>query len=122
MSVSLERLESRIHEYLTKILDDIFKTKEVGYITVSEVRLTKDLSIATIYYTILKDDKNIKEETTKLLAGYKGQIKKELAAKMKDIRKFPDITFLYDESLEYGNKIESILESIKDNYKWLLIF
>ena len=37
---------------------------------------------------------------------------------MKDIRKFPDITFLYDESLECGNKIERILESIKDNYKW----
>lgn len=36
---------------------------------------------------------------------------------MNDIRKFPDITFLYDDSLEYGNKIEGILEAIKDNYK-----
>ena len=121
MSVSLERLESRIHRHLTTILDDIFKTKEIGYITVSEVRLTKDLQIATIYYTILNDSNSKKEEVSNLLLGYKGKIKKELASKMNDIRKFPDITFLYDDSLEYGNKIEGILEAIKDNYKWLLI-
>ena len=56
-----------------------------------------------------KDYSLLKEVTLNKASGF---IRKELCSRI-EIRKMPEITFVYDNSIEYGNKIEHILEEIK---------
>ena len=89
----------------TEVKDDRLK-----FVTITKATVTNDLSYATIYYTVLGTDEQ-KEATSKTLAEAKGHLKSSLSKKIK-ARKTPDLRFKYDESLEYGEKIENILKDI----------
>ena len=54
-----------------------------------------------------------KEETAKALKNAAGFIRKELMDRM-DIRYTPELEFIFDESIEYGKKIENIIEEIHE--------
>ena len=75
--------------------------------------MTKDLSFATIYYTILNDDPKVIEKSQAALDETKVTIRMELAKKIKNIRKIPDLIFKFDEALAYGNHIDQILKTLK---------
>ena len=45
----------------------------------------------------------------------KGFIKTELAKRKLEIRKIPDLRFIYDESIDYANKIEKIIDKINED-------
>lgn len=113
MSVTIERLASLIQRELAPIINQVVKDKSIGYINLTEVKVTKDLSFATIYYTILSDDEKVIEKARLSLDEAKVTIRMELAKKIKNTRKIPDLIFKYDEALAYGNKIDRILKTIK---------
>lgn len=113
MSVTIERLASLIQRELAPIVNLEVKDKSIGYINLTEVKVTKDLSFATIYYTILSDDEKVIEKARLALDDAKVSIRMELAKKIKNTRKIPDLIFKYDEALAYGNKIDRILKTIK---------
>ena len=56
MSVTTDRLASLIQRELASIVNLAVKDKSFGYINLTEVKVTKDTSFATIYYTILSDE------------------------------------------------------------------
>jgi ribosome-binding factor A len=113
MSITTERLASLIQRELAIIVNKEVKDKSFGYINLTEVKVTKDVSFATIYYTILSDELPIIEKSKTALDEAKVTIRMELAKKIKNIRKIPDLIFKYDEALAYGNHIDKILKSIK---------
>jgi len=113
MSITTERLASLIQRELATIVNREVKDKSFGYINLTEVKVTKDLSFATIYYTILSDQVEVIERSKKGIDEAKVTIRMELAKKIKNIRKIPDLIFKYDEALAHGNHIDKILESIK---------
>lgn len=113
MSITTERLASLIQRELAPIVNKEVKDKSFGYINLTEVKVTKDMSFATIYYTILSDDPKVLEKAKQALEETKVTIRMELAKKIKNIRKIPDLVFKYDEALAYGNHIDKILKSIK---------
>jgi len=113
MSITIERLASLIQRELAPIVNTVVKDKSFGYINLTEVKVTKDLSYATIYYTILSDEKTLLDKAKKALETSKASIRMELAKKIRNIRKIPDLVFKYDEALAYGNHIEEILKTIK---------
>lgn len=112
MSISVERLASLIQRELAIIVNHNIQNKEIGYINLTEVKVTKDKSIATIYYTILSDDEKDLKKAEELIEKNRGQIRMELAQKIKNIRKIPDLIFKYDEALAYGNHIDKLLKTI----------
>ena len=59
-----------------------------------------------------QNDQNKKDKCLHDLNGAKGFIKTELAKRKLEIRRIPDLRFIYDESVEYGNKIENIINKI----------
>ena len=61
---------------------------------------------------ILLDD-NKRESTLEALKNASGFIRRELAERV-EIRHIPELEFVYDESIEYGKKIENIIEKIHD--------
>lgn len=111
MSVKYERIEKNIGRELSNILLMEAKNILLKYVSVTKVKVTTDLSLATIWYTIMGDENEI-QATKKALEEAKGYLRTELAQRL-DLRKTPELRFKYDESLEYGNRIEKILEEIK---------
>lgn len=103
------RLESNINRAMTEILRTEVKDPAVEFITITAVRLTNDLSFLTIYYTNLNKEK--KDDVTKALDRSKSFIRTALGKKVQ-MRKLPELLFKYDESLDYGNRIESGLKKV----------
>jgi len=112
MSVKIKRLESNIVKEISYILSQEVKDNDIKFVTVTDCHLTSDLSYAKIYITVLDDAK--KETTLNALKDAAGFIRKELAERV-IIRHVPELEFVYDESIEYGKKIEEIIEKINED-------
>lgn len=110
MSIKLERLGSTFVEEISKIIKEEIKDPDISFVTITSCNISSDLSYAKVYFTCLNDER--KEEILKSLNKASGFIRKELCDRV-EIRKMPEISFVYDNSIEYGNKIEHILEEIK---------
>lgn len=113
MGLSIKRLESLALRELSILLRTDAKNQHLSNITVTEVRITNDLSYMTIYYTFYQGKV---ENYDKALNDCKGYIRSELAKKL-HARKMPDLIFKYDEALAYGNHIDKILKEIKTKEK-----
>ena len=111
MSLKIDRLNNMFVEEISKIIHSEIKDKEVGFVTVTEARITNDLSFAKIYVTTLND--NI-EKVVATLNKASGFIRTMLCDRVK-IRKMPEIHFVYDTSIEYGKKIEEIIDRIHND-------
>ncbi len=109
MGISLKRLESNALRELSILLRTDAKNKKLSNVTITEVRITNDLSFMTVYYTFYQGEV---ENYQKALEDSKGYLRSELARKLK-ARKMPELIFKYDESLAYGNHIDDLLQSIK---------
>lgn len=96
-------------EEISYILATEIKDMDIKFVTITGVNTTNDLSFAKVYFTTLKE----KEKTLNALNNASGFIRKVLADKI-EIRHIPELTFIYDESIEYGKKIEKIIEKIKE--------
>jgi ribosome-binding factor A len=106
----VEHLQTQIQRALTEIYRRDVKDTSIGFMTITEVRLTNDYSYLTIFYTILGSE-NKREAATKALNRSSAYVRRELARKVK-MRKMPELIFKYDESLDYGNKIEEGLKKV----------
>ena len=111
MSIKLERLNTAFVESISKIIHDDIKDSDVRFVTITDAKITNDLSFAKIYFTSLDDDK-IKVE--KALNKASSFIRSRLCD-IVDIRKMPELNFVYDNSIEYGKKIEDIIERINNH-------
>ena len=87
MSISLQRLESNALRELALILRNDAKNQKLSNITVTEVRITKDLSYMTIFYTFYQGKEENYQEA---LESCKGYLRSELANKLK-ARKMPEL-------------------------------
>ena len=110
MSVKSERISDALIEQISYILEYEVKNKDIKFVTITDVNVTNDLSYAKVYFTVLNKDKI--KETEKALKSASGFIRHELRDRV-DIRQIPELNFIYDESIEYGERIENILEDIK---------
>ncbi|WP_035357360.1 30S ribosome-binding factor RbfA [Acholeplasma granularum] len=114
MSITTERLASRILRELVHIINDVIKNTKIGYITITETKVTRDLSYCYVYYTIIDDSIEAKEKAQQLLDEGKKEIRMKLAQKVNNLRKIPDLIFKYDEALAYGNHINKLLGDINN--------
>ena len=112
MSIRIDRLEHQFVEQISSILKTEIKDERIHFVTVTAARITNDLSFAKIYVTVLDD--NERDNILKLLNKASNYIERVLSKRI-DIRKMPDITFVYDESIEYANQIEKKIEEIYKN-------
>ena len=112
MSIKLDRLSHMFVEEISKILLNEVKDEQLKFVTITYAKINSDLSIAKVYFTVL--DENRKEEVEKALNKASGFIKSKLCENI-DIRKMPELNFIYDESIIYGEKIENIIDSLKED-------
>ena len=112
MAAKKDRIEAIIQKEVSSIIQMELKDPKIGFITITDVTVTNDLSIAKIYVTFLGQQARI-DAGMKALESSKGFIRSMLAKRM-TIRKVPQLIFVYDESLERGNKIERIIKELHE--------
>ncbi len=106
-----QRVGDQILREISNILLRKVKDPRLRGATLTEVRVTKDLRNAYIYYSIFGQN----EQKKQVQAGFesaKGFIRKEIGERL-HLRYIPAIRFIYDISLEYGDKMERLLEKTR---------
>ncbi|MBQ3418903.1 MAG: 30S ribosome-binding factor RbfA [Erysipelotrichaceae bacterium] len=103
----VEKLDSILMKEISSIIQFDLNNPDVGFCTVSEVKLSNDLSKAKVYVSFFGNNYGIAA-----LKRSKGFIKSTLAKRLK-MRKIPDIEFVVDDSLERVSRIEEIINNDK---------
>ncbi|MBB5183269.1 30S ribosome-binding factor RbfA [Catenisphaera adipataccumulans] len=115
MSLKQERLDMIMQREISNILQFEMKNPKLGFVTVTDVQCTRDLSQAKVYVSFLgKQERN--DAGLRILNSSKGYIRSNLAKKL-TIRKVPELIFIQDKSLEQGNRIDQILHDIDEQEK-----
>lgn len=111
MSIKTERLANLLQREISEILMLEVKDKDINFVTITHVDLSSDLSYAKVYCTVLDDEK--RDKCMRDLKHASGFIRSELIKRKLEMRKIPELDFRFDESIEYGNKIENIIKNIR---------
>jgi ribosome-binding factor A len=101
-----DRVQEQIMRDLAELTRTGLKDPRAGFITITEVELTRDYSHATVWYTVM--DEKTREVTAEALDNAKGHLRSELAKRIK-VFKTPELHFEYDESIERGMNISSLI-------------
>ncbi len=110
MSMRAHRVAEQMKQEMTDIISRRLKDPRVGFVTVTGVDVTGDLQQAKVYFTVLGDEEK-KAATMEALEKASGFIRSEIGKRIR-LRKTPEIFFEFDESIEYGNRIEKILSDL----------
>ena len=112
MSIRTEKLASVIKQDLGEILQRNYQPPGT-FITITQVRVTDDLSIAKIYLSILSPGRE-EEPLYKMIDDHQDEIRYKLAAKIRhQVRRIPELLFFHDDTSEYVNKIENLFSKTK---------
>ena len=106
-----ERVGEQIRQELSQILSQQVHDPGIGLLTISRVKVTPDLQLARVLYTVLGDEKQ-KKETQKALERAIPFMRRQIASRMR-LRRVPELQFFYDQAIEHQDRIEQILIELK---------
>ena len=105
-----DRVSGLIQEVLSDILKKEIADPRLQMATITGVKMSADLKLASIYYTISGDKKALNAAAQAFNHAH-GYIKKKLARQL-ELRYMPQLRFFYDESFDYGSRIEKLLKTV----------
>ncbi len=106
-----ERVADLLRQEISNIILRRMKDPRIEFVTVTDVGLTKDLKFARVFVSVL--DKDVTQRTLQILNGASHFIRHEVAKKVR-MKFIPQIEFFEDKSLDYGEKIDRLLEQVKE--------
>jgi ribosome-binding factor A len=105
------RLAERISKIVAEMLERRVKDPRLGFVTVTETRITNDLREATVYYTVYGSPEE-RAETAAALKSATGIIRSEVGRIM-GLRHTPSLEFIADELPDSARKIEDLVSAAK---------
>ena len=106
------RLADRIKVIVAQALERRIKDPRLGFVTVTDARVTNDLQHATLYYTVYGDEEQ-REETARALESAKGILRSEVGKNI-TARLTPTLTFVADEIPADAARLETLLRSARE--------
>jgi len=106
------RVSELIHRELSMLLMREVRDPRLADITLTEVRVTPDLQVARVYYTILGDAEEARAAGTALESAG-GYLRTQLGARVR-LRLVPELVFHLDQSSAYGRHIDALLAQISE--------
>jgi ribosome-binding factor A len=106
------RVSDLLREEIALIIMNRIKDPRLGFITVTSVKVTDDLKIARVYLSVFNKEET--EKSVEILNSAKGFIRAELSRKVK-LKYIPQLEFFNDKSIEYGERIDHLLDKIKED-------
>lgn len=107
----VQRFNELIHQELSTLLLRRVRDPRLSAVTITEVDVTADLRIARVYISVLDDDEKRRKEILHSIRGAAGFLRRELAHILQ-VRYTPELDFRLDESAQYGEHIDQLLEKI----------
>ena len=107
-----EQLEDQVHFMLSTLIQRELRDPDLGFLTLTAVRLTGDRGLARVYYPVLGDEAQ-QDRSRKALGRAAGFLRSHLAKHLK-MRRVPELQFFPDSTLAEGNKIEALFARIKE--------
>ena len=111
----LNRINEELKREISNIINyEVTNSNVTGMISVTSVKITPDLRYARVYISII-NSRNTKQ-TLLALKSSSGFIRSRIAQKI-NLRVTPELVFELDESMQYGEKIDTILKDIMKDIK-----
>lgn len=104
------RVASQLQRELAELLRSEVKDPRLGMVTVSDVEVTRDLSVAKVYVSFLGAEQSPKE-SLKLLAARAPLLRHEVGRRMR-MRVIPELRFLFDDSVERGLHMDALIDGL----------
>lgn len=103
------RLNEQLKREVVELLRDRVKDPRIGFVTVTGVRVTSDLSQARVLVSVLDSDE--KAATLDGLRAAAPFLRRELSRRLR-LRRAPELRFEIDETLEHARRIERLLDEV----------
>jgi ribosome-binding factor A len=112
-----ERVGSEIQAAVAELLSrGLLRDPRIGYITITGVKVSPDLRVARIFWSMLGDEA-ARKETQAGLDAAKGFVRREVTARVK-LRVSPEVFFVFDKSVGEGDKIDRLIREVKTKEGW----
>lgn len=109
------KIDEELKKEISNIISLELKNPHItGLISVTNVKTTPDLRFAKVYVSMINEKS--KKENLKILKQSSGYIRSEVARRV-NLRITPELIFEFDDSLEYGSRIDEILKDITKDIK-----
>lgn len=105
-----ERIADHIKDQVSQLLSFEVKDPAVGLLTVTHVKMTGDMGLAHVYYTLVGDEVE-RRKTERALERATPFVRRRLAEDM-NLRRAPDVRFHYDDNLERQERVALLLQDI----------
>lgn len=102
-----ERVGEEIRQELSSILAREVHDPGIGFVTLTRVKVSPDLQMVRVYYTLMGDAK-ARKDTERALERATPFLRRQIGARIR-LRRVPELKFQFDESVEYQERIERIL-------------
>ena len=111
----IEKIQELMKQEISKIILQELKDPRIGFITVTQVEVSRDLSLAKVYISIMGSEEQI-EGSWKGLQSSLGFIRREVGHRIR-LRITPELRFVLDKSLDYSDHIQKLLLQIERDEK-----
>lgn len=106
-----ERVAGLIKQEIAALLQKQISDPRLKRTTITGVKVSRDLRIAKIYFSTAGDEAS-RQSAKEGFRRAQGFLKRELAQRL-ELRYMPELNFYYDESIDYGARIEKLLKDVK---------
>jgi ribosome-binding factor A len=105
-----DRVGDSIKKEVSRMIQQELKDPGIGFVTITDVDVSPDLKRARIYYSILGDEES-KTKTARALHRASGFVQHEIGKRLR-LKHIPEVEFRFDGSVEYGARIEKLIQKI----------
>ena len=102
-----EEIRKELSELITREVHD----PGIGLMTITRVKMTPDLQLARVFYTIIGDEKG-RKDAARALGRAAAFLRRNIGRRLR-LRTVPELQFMYDESIEQQDRIERIIQDIQ---------
>tara|TARA_Y100000748_G_C15483728_1_gene483932 strand:+ start:832 stop:1167 length:336 start_codon:yes stop_codon:yes gene_type:complete len=111
MSTRLFKVQDLLHKEIAMLIHTSIQNPEIKSVTISGVRVSKDLKYSEIYFTTLeKNHEKIESELNKASGFMRNQLSKKI-----HLKRLPVLRFTYDSTMENSQKIEELIKDFSKN-------
>lgn len=107
----IEKIQELMKQEISQIILQELKDPRIGFVTVTQVEVTRDLSLAKVYVSIMGNDEQIAKCWQGLNSSL-GFVRREVGHRIR-LRIVPELRFVLDKSLDYSDHIQKLLLQIE---------
>jgi len=104
------RIGEQLQRELAQLIRDEIKDPRLGMVTVMDVEVSRDLSHAKVFVTVLSADEEQRAASVAILNEAAGMLRGLLGRRLR-LRTIPQLHFLYDQSIEKGAELSALIDA-----------